>query len=262
MGQTFNTFISGTTPFGNFFDNLMANLNTLKSAFAGDSAPSNPSQGQLWVKTNAGSIEDIKRYSGNVALGDAGWVPHSFYDAIVQAVKAELESARGSAASLDARLDVAINEDGTLKGDAPASGWWTEEPDPVAYASASTFEVDGDKTAIYLEGRAIKHTQTSDATGHVTVQSTYSGGSGKTTVTVDCTVDSGLTSVEYGQPPNNDPKQDSATTSSPGPVELADSDETEAGTDTERAVTPGALGDHSAVVAAGVFAYQNNLGAL
>lgn len=122
-------------------------------------------------------------------------------DEAVSPVLAEMEDARGTAASLDARLGVAINPDGTLKGAAPATGWWTTEGDAVAYASASTFTVDGDKEAIYTPGRAIYLNQTTDAYGYV---ASSAHAAGTTTVTVSgCVVDAGLSAIDYGQPADN-----------------------------------------------------------
>ena len=80
--------------------------------------------------------------------------------------------------------------------------WWHKESSAVAYASSSTFTVTGDKTGVYVEYRAIRLTQDTDATGHV-LSSSYDSGADETTVEVSCTVDSGLSEVEYGQPPES-----------------------------------------------------------
>jgi hypothetical protein len=84
-------------------------------------------------------------------------------------------------------------------GSSQANEDWSQEGAAVAFDSASTFTVAGDVTSVYTVHRAIKLTQTADDTGFV-VSSVYAGGPDETTVTVRvATVDSGLTTVEYGQ---------------------------------------------------------------
>ncbi|MDY6789677.1 MAG: phage tail protein [Thermodesulfobacteriota bacterium] len=81
--------------------------------------------------------------------------------------------------------------------------WWRLETATVTFVDASSFKVSGNVTAIYAQHRAVKLTQTSDDKGYV-VSAVYS--SPDTTVTVTgCTVDSGLTAVEYGQEVENKP---------------------------------------------------------
>ncbi len=118
----------------------------------------------------------------------------------------EIIAARGSAPSLDARMDVSINDDGTLKTPAPGSGWWTQEPDSVTYVSATSFTVTGDKTAIYLANRGFKADVTAGIVYSHVDSASYDSGSGLTTVVIkDAVLDSGLSAVYYGQPPHNQP---------------------------------------------------------
>lgn len=117
----------------------------------------------------------------------------------------EIIAARGTAASLNARISVTINEDGTAKSPIPASGWWTEEPDTIAFVSANSFTVSLDKTAIYTQNRAIKATVTAGTVYSHVVSSSYDSVTGTTTVTIrDSVLDSGLSAVYYGQDPNSD----------------------------------------------------------
>ena len=62
---------------------------------------------------------------------------------------------------------------------------------------------------------------------------------------MNCTVDSGLSAVEYGQPPNNAPSPDvdAASESAAGIIELATTAEAQALTDALRAITPARLKD-------------------
>jgi hypothetical protein len=83
--------------------------------------------------------------------------------------------------------------------------FWRLETATVTFVDASSFKVAGDVTAVYVQHRAVKLTQTSDGKGYV-VSSVYSSGPDETTVTVTgITVDSGLTAVEYGQEFENMP---------------------------------------------------------
>lgn len=89
-----------------------------------------------------------------------------------------------------------------LRDDLAARSWWYRETQAVAYVASDRFSVAGDQRGTYQVRRAVRLTQTVDREGHVTAAS-YSGGI--TTVTVDCAVDSGLSSVEYGQAVENGP---------------------------------------------------------
>ena len=174
MSQDFQALVSGSTTFGNLYGILNNSLAALRTMFSGASAPSSPSTYQLWLDTS-GATPRLKVYDG------AAWQDLTDYCNDFVTAETELQAARGSASNLDARLSVAINDDGTLKGSAPSSGWWTTETDTVAYASSSTFTVQGDKTAIYLEDRAVSLTQTSNTTGRVSAAPSYSAGTGLTT---------------------------------------------------------------------------------
>lgn len=99
-----------------------------------------------------------------------------------------------------------MNPDGTLKDTLPVGDWWMDEPDTPTFVDATSFTLPGDKTAIYITRRAVLLTQTSDDYGYV-VSSAYVGGTDTTTVVVeDAVVDSGITAVQFGQPPFNEPK--------------------------------------------------------
>ena len=195
MSQTWSPPESGVTTFASLYGALNACLAALRSQFSGTSAPADPVQGQMFFNTDTSRVY---QYDGSA------WVDLTDHLPAFTAVETEVEDARGSAASVDARISVAINPDGTLKGDAPATGWWTEESETPSYDTASTFTLPGDLTAVYTPWRAVRLTQTADDQGHV-VSSSYNGGGDVTTVTVTCAVDAGLSLVEYGQEPGNEP---------------------------------------------------------
>jgi hypothetical protein len=214
MAQTFNELETGVTTFGELYGILNNNMEALQSCFSGTTFPANPTTPQLCIRTDESPWRIYLHTGGNV------WEDITDYMPDFQDIVDEVELARGEAASLNTRLTVSINPDGTLKGSAPVGDWWATEADTVAYASSNSFTVNGDKTAIYLEKRAVYLTQTSNAYTHVS-DATYDGGSGQTIVTtVDAVVDSGLSAVEYGQPPNNatynDDKADKVTGATAG----------------------------------------------
>ncbi len=96
--------------------------------------------------------------------------------------------------------------DGSIKGDAPVSGPWTTETNPVAYNGANSFVVsNANMTPIYIARRALYLDQLSDQYGYV-VSSTFDGTN--TIVTTTCTVDTGLAQVDYGQDTYSAPQVD------------------------------------------------------
>jgi hypothetical protein len=196
MSQTFSNVAAGDALSG-FPTKINANLDAIRSQWSGTSAPSSPVIGQPFYNTTNNKI---------TVWNDTSWVDIANTSTDVLAATAELVAARGTTASLDTRLSVALNPDGTLKGTAPVGDWWMTEADAVSFVDASTFTVEGDKTAIYLPYRAIYLNQTTDDYGYV-VSASYASGPDVTTVVVTAaTVDSGLSAVEYGQPPENAPQ--------------------------------------------------------
>ena len=203
MSQTFdaNKPQTAVTTFGELYQILRDHCAALRSGFSGTGFPSSPVQGQVCLRTDRGTYGAFYVYSGNVAVGESGWIS-------LESIQPEIVTARGSAASVGARLGVALNADGTLKTTPPAGGWWTAEAGAVAYATASTFTVAGDKTAIYLARRAV----TLDGAAAHVVSASYSAGPDATTVEVEgAAVPDPLTAVEYGQPPANAPAIEEAT---------------------------------------------------
>lgn len=83
--------------------------------------------------------------------------------------------------------------------------YWSREAAAVARVDNTHFTVVGDKTDIYVTNRAVRAIQTSTAGGFV-VSSSYSSGTGLTTVVVTgMVIDSGLAAVECGQDPSSAP---------------------------------------------------------
>jgi len=78
-------------------------------------------------------------------------------DLRIEAGEAEILAARGSKSSLDNRISVALNDDGTIIDSAYVYAQWSSAGlAGAAYASARTFTVTGDVTAILTPGMVIK----------------------------------------------------------------------------------------------------------
>ena len=124
--------------------NTQTNTDTLRSNFSGTVFPDNPVVGQHCFRID----EDIEYvYNGEnwkEAPEASNWA-------------AELQNARGSMNSLRDRLNVAINDDGTLKNPIAAEiDEWKDTAIGVTYVSDNQFSVNGDLTPIFTQGRAVK----------------------------------------------------------------------------------------------------------
>jgi hypothetical protein len=92
------------------------------------------------------------------------------------ATKTEVDKARGSCGELDTRLDVSINEDGSLKQTiSPAT--WIDIPVTFTRTDDNTFNIIGtDYTSIMIFGRAIRLTISGSYVYANVKTSTFSGG--------------------------------------------------------------------------------------
>jgi hypothetical protein len=196
MSQNFSPLQSGVTVFGDLYGIINNNIDAIRSQWSGTSAPGSPAIGQPFYNITNNTV---------TIWNGSTWQDLAEASITVLTLMNEIVTARGVTDSLNDRLSVSINDDGTLKGDAPVGTWWMTEPDAVSYSDSSTFTVSGNKTALYVPDRAVHLYQTSDAFGYI-ASSTYDGGSDVTTVTLtQSVIDSGLIGVEYGQPPLNAP---------------------------------------------------------
>jgi hypothetical protein len=196
MSQNFSPLQSGVTVFGDLYGIINNNIDAIRSQWSGTSAPGSPAIGQPFYNITNNTV---------TIWNGSTWQDLAEASITVLTLMNEIVTARGVTDSLNDRLSVSINDDGTLKGDAPVGTWWMTEPDAVSYSDSSTFTVSGNKTALYVPDRAVHLYQTSDAFGYI-ASSTYDGSSDVTTVTLtQPVIDSGLIGVEYGQPPLNAP---------------------------------------------------------
>lgn len=200
MSQTYDSTKpeSGVTTFGGLYQIIRDHLAAAISSFSGTAFPANPAAGQPCYRTDrltTAGAPKCYRYTGNAALGESGWVE----DTEATTIGEEVIAARGTKASLDARLDVALNEDGTMKVSTTLSPsqWYDPELTPT-YVSGTSFTVVGDQRDIYVARRRLKIGITG-ATIYAEVSSaTY--GAPNTTVVIgnnSAAIDNTIATVEH-----------------------------------------------------------------
>lgn len=198
--QDYAKLVSGVTRFGELYGRINAMFDALCSQFSGTRFPDNPTMGQPCYRTDM-TPPRLYHFNGTT------WVDSAESSAGVAAVTSEVSIARGSAETLNARMSVALNPDGTLKGDAPASDWWTAEPDEIERVADNVFRAAGDKRHIYTARRAVLITLKRGVILSTWVlSSVYDAVDDSTQVTVwDAVIASTPTVVEFGQPVGNAP---------------------------------------------------------
>lgn len=112
---------------------------------------------------------------------------------------AEIVDARGTARTLGARLDVALNPDGTLRTSVTAAAFVTEVAPIIAYPPAGEYVAfKGDLTAVYVAKRRLR---INGALLPYVISSTYDAGGDYTVVNFSTPVGYPITSVEYSFDP-------------------------------------------------------------
>jgi len=164
------------------------NYESLRSGFSGASAPTTPTpiNGQKWY--------DSTNHIEYTYIDGAWKTADETSD-----TTAEVENSRGTKDTLDQRLDVSLNEDGTLKsGASPAANEWITPSLTFSYLTTTTFKVDGNQTDIYLDTRRLKVNLDASMTFSEVVSSAHDGGQDETTITIlDAVLDGTLVSVEH-----------------------------------------------------------------
>ena len=184
----------GVTTFGQLYEVLRNKFESLRTCFSGTSFPVSAVAGQLCWRTDRNRLYV---FTENTNIGEGGWVE---VQAEISQVIQEVINARGSKSSLDQRLDVSLNEDGTLKSNVNAyQSEWIKPNLSVTYVDATTFKIEGDQTDIFTAYRRVKLNHNTNTTFSHVVSSSYSDTDNKTTVTIaDNVISSDLNSVEYG----------------------------------------------------------------
>lgn len=193
MSQTYDATkpASGTTTFGQLYQILRDHFEAVRSSFSGTSFSSNPIEGQRCWRTDR-SMGYV--YTGNPSIGESGWIE----DVIANmGIGAEVAAARGTKPSVDQRLDVALNEDGTLKASTTLNpSQWYKPSLTFTYVSTTSFMVNGDQTDIYKPTRRLKINLTASTVYSEVLSASY--GSPNTTVQVlDAVINNTLVDVEH-----------------------------------------------------------------
>lgn len=169
------------------YDNFLA----LVTQFAGETAPADPYPGMPWVDiSKSWSDSQIKFWNGSK------WVLQNEYNPYIKDVRV----ARGSKNTLWERLEVALNEDGTIKsGLAENMTEWIDSTLTVTYVSADTFTVPGDYTDAFVTNRKIKATLDASSVYSAVKSANYSSINDETTIVLfDAVIDATIQKVEYG----------------------------------------------------------------
>lgn len=173
------------------------NDESLRSLFSGTSFPTSPAPviGQPCYRTDE-KLLYIYTAGGWVEASQIGSIPN------------EVKVARGIQNSLNSRLSVSLNEDGSLKNPTTANvSEWKETGLAVTRVDGTSFEVDTDQTAIFTKYRKLKvNTESSHVIMHVT-DTIYDSINDKTIVYVSEFLPATLASVDYGLVQNSVPAQ-------------------------------------------------------
>jgi len=187
---------TGVTPLGEVYGILRKHFAAAVSQFSGTAFPSNPTPGQKCYRTDRLTLNGYPKcytYTGNATFGENGWLE----DVMATTLGEEILSARGTKPSLDQRLDVALNEDGTLKASITLNlSEWFLPSLTFAYVSSTSFTVNGDQTDIYKQTRRLKINLGASTVYSEVVSASYS--SPNTTVQIlDAVLNNTLVSIEH-----------------------------------------------------------------
>jgi hypothetical protein len=187
---------AGVTTLGQLYQIMRDHVAAATSNFSGTAFPSSPGAGQPCYRTDRLTTNGVPKlyiYTALPSFGESGWVEVSANSVIGE----ELVNARGTKPTLDQRLDVALNEDGTLKASTTLNpSQWYLPSLTFAYVSTTSFTVNGDQTDIYKQGRRIKINLSASVVYSEVVSATY--GAPNTTIQIlDAVLDNTLVSVEH-----------------------------------------------------------------
>lgn len=187
---------TGVTPFSQLYAILRNHFAAAVSQFSGTSFPLNPTPGQKCYRTDRLTLNGYPKcytYTGNASFGESGWLE----DVMATTLGEEILNSRGTKPSLDQRLDVALNEDGTLKASTTLNpSQWYLPSLTFTYVSSTSFTVNGDQTDIYKQTRRLKINLGASAVYSEVVSASYS--SPNTTVQIlDAVLNNTLVSIEH-----------------------------------------------------------------
>lgn len=156
----------------------------------------------ITLPSNAFSISSVvKSYTFSNGTNANATEVNANFDVIVTGVNSAIgaiNTAAGSKTSLDNRLDVSINDDGTVKSAITAGNEWINPELSPTYVSTNSFTVTGDQEDIYVAYRRLKIKLAASLVYTHVESSVYSSVSGLTTVTVHAgTLTNPITTVDH-----------------------------------------------------------------
>jgi WD40 repeat protein len=166
MSQLWDALAVGTTKFGQVYTKINDMLNSLRCNFSGTSFPLGAVAGQTCWRTDR-KLKYL--FTDDALLGESGWVEIPIASG---GIGLEIVNARGTKPSLDQRLDMALNEDGTLKAPLTVTpGQWIKP-----------FQ---------------KYLNYDAQTGNFTIGRTLTGGTSGATAVISSDVDNGMTGTLF-----------------------------------------------------------------
>lgn len=171
-------------------DNINSRQNELilQNNFKGTSAPSNPVEGQDWYdQTN----KQKKWYDGSI-WQDADLNSKVYKDVL---------GSYGSLNSLEQRLSVSIDDDGTLKTNVAANiSEFKSTGYTFTFISANSFTVPSDVTSVFVQGLAIEamSATSTPSYSYSHVKSSSYANSVTTVILYDSILDATLEDIRYG----------------------------------------------------------------
>lgn len=192
MAQTFHGSledmgVNGPTLKTYLYDNWQA----IATQWAGENPPDNPYSGQPWLDISEGWSNAVLKF----------WNGSSWIEATKNStVNSDVELAKGSKNTLWERLEVSLNEDGTLKSSqAENLTEWVDSALTATYIAANQFSVEGDQTDIFVQNRKIKATLDASVVYSAIDSSSYDDTEDETTITlVDSVLNDTVQKIEYG----------------------------------------------------------------
>ncbi|AUG53947.1 hypothetical protein [Thalassospira marina] len=109
-------------------------------------------------------------------------------DLSLATTKNEVTAARGSRATLNERLNVALDAQGNVKFDSLKNMTWIASGDVPTYVNAQSFTVPGDQTTKYLSGLVLRLMHGTTQIHSVVSVASYVAGTDKTTVSLQQTL--------------------------------------------------------------------------
>lgn len=163
-----------------------AALQALATESSGATEPTTSYPYQRWNDTT-----NMKRKIRNGA--NTAWIILGNLD------EAEVVNARGTKSTLDQRLDVALNEDGTLKAATTLNpSQWYKPSLTFTYVSTTSFKVNGDQTDIYKSIRRLKINLTASVVYSEVISASFASGPNETTIIIlDAVLNNTLVDVEH-----------------------------------------------------------------